>query len=126
MNQPSLDLVVLTARELERLNPEYPKGFWRWLDDNEHIYTEFVAMARKARQKGFSTWSARAICEVVRWQTALRDGYSHSTKLNDHATPGLARLAMAEHQDLRGFFNTRLPPGTAEARRIDGTLYCDE
>lgn len=101
----------------------YPDGFWEWLAENEHIYREFVKLARQGKDRGMKTWSARSIVEVMRWQTALRQRGDDSLKINDHAVPGLARLAMAREPDLEGFFRTRTPPGKDEARKLNGERY---
>ena len=103
----------------------YPVGFWAWLRKNEHVYDEFVKLARRAKRRGAKCWSARGIIHVLRWRTGLREGDQNALKLNDHSTPGLARLAMEREKDLTGFFRTRKPPGAEEARRLDGSLYVD-
>lgn len=105
----------------------YPKDFWGWLVSNLHIFRLFVATAIEARERRhFKRWSGRSIMEVIRWETSVREGGQDSLKVNDHAVPGLARLAMETEPRLMGFFSLRTPPATSEARRlIDGELYAN-
>jgi hypothetical protein len=125
VQQPDLFARAESVRDRERLRDDYPEGFWEWIEANDHIYRAFVALARRAKAQGFPRWASVAIVEHLRWETALRDGYSAAVKINNNARPGLARLAMAEHPDLAGFFCTREPPGRREALRMDGSHYYD-
>jgi len=103
---------------------DWPADFWDWLRENTHVYREFATLALKTRRSGIRKWSAMGICEVLRWQTAIREGGQDHLKLNNNANAGLARLAMFLHPELVGFFQIRKPPNTAHGRRlIDGELY---
>jgi len=104
----------------------YPEDFWQWIELNAHVLTAFIALARRSQARGLRRWSSDAICHVLRWQTAMREAGQSHLKINDHATAGLARLAMQLAPDLIGFFATRTPPARHEARRlIDGRLYSE-
>lgn len=106
----------------------YPDGFWKWLDRNWHVYDGFVELAHRAVGRNVRRWSARAILNVLRWETALREQSDAAVlKVNDHCTPGLARLAMELEPSLRGFFSTRVSAGKREARRLaSGGLYASD
>tara|TARA_B100001123_G_C15308530_1_gene1023520 strand:+ start:1105 stop:1389 length:285 start_codon:yes stop_codon:yes gene_type:complete len=84
---------------------KYPKGFFRWLESNRHIFREFErAGLRMAMRR--SKYSARTIIETIRWETDLSD--SSRFKINDRFTPGLARLWMHFHgEHYPGFFQLR-------------------
>ena len=87
---------------------EYPEGFFWWLRENYHIWKAFeekaYVMAAVAKRKRYS---ARTIIEVIRWNTDLHDS-EKTFKINDHYTPGLARLWMAKHgKDFPKFFELR-------------------
>jgi hypothetical protein len=125
IEQPDLFTGRHTIRDRERERHDYPDGFWQWLEINEHIYRAFAQLALQARARGFPRWGAHAVLEHIRWQTALRDGFEHAVKVNNNARAGLSRLAMAEHDELAGFFSTREPPARREAFRIDGRPYTD-
>lgn len=77
------------------VDDNYPDGFFAWLPKNSHIYQEFESRAlRMARRR--LRYSARTIVEVIRWETDLEDS-EVGFKINDHYTPGMARLWMATH-----------------------------
>ena len=93
------------------MNPElkkwdYPENFFNWLKENEHIYHEFVNLARKMKATGRDRWSAMSIIEIIRWETGLVSR-GDVFKINNTYRSGLARLAMVENPDLKGFFEIR-------------------
>ena len=69
----------------------FKPGFKAWLEANWPIYLRFESEALKVARSGRKHYSARTIVEFLRHQTALteKDG---QFKINDHATPDLARL----------------------------------
>ena len=77
-----------------------------WLDDNHHIWLAFQEQALLVSKRGFKHYSARTIIEFLRHHTAISEK-GDLWKINDHATPHLARLFMANHPELKGFFETR-------------------
>ena len=83
------------ARQLDFMDP-YPEGFWHWLSKNEHIYKAFKVEAIRMGLTGRKRYSARTIIEVLRWNSDLRDN-EVTFKINDHYTPGMARLFMNEY-----------------------------
>lgn len=101
--------VVVGVEQRDR-SELYPDGFFRWLELNPIIVLEFVDRARQVKASGRSRFSARAIIENIRWHTLLADREA-TFKINDHWTPGLARLAMALDPALEGMFELR--PGRA-------------
>lgn len=88
---------------------DYPNEFAQWLQqpNNQRIYVEFVRRARIAkRMQHRAHFSARAILEAIRWDTALHEEGS-VFKINNNLTPYLARLCMEANPDLDGLFETR-------------------
>lgn len=85
----------------------YPPGFFSWLTMNQHIYQEFAEKALEAKAAGITCWSANAIREIIRWETALRQRGDDTFKLNNNYVPGLARFTMAANPELDGFFKLR-------------------
>lgn len=79
-----------------KLDDSYPDGFFHWLGKNPQIYLAFKRQALRMAQSGRKRYSARTIVEVIRWNTDLEDSGS-TFKINDHYTPGMARLFMAEY-----------------------------
>ncbi len=94
-------------REIEKRNKNYPPKFWLWLADNEHIYKAFVQFAMQMKRAGKSRYSASGIVERIRWETHLQQRGDITFKFDENMKPGLARLAMAEHAVLKGFFELR-------------------
>lgn len=85
----------------------YPSGFDRWLQNNRHIYTEFARRALYMARAGRKHYSARTIVEAMRWDSDLRDSDA-LFKINDHYTPGMARLFMEKYGRTHpGFFQLR-------------------
>ena len=124
MSDPQTDLFS-PVREVEKDRTDYPVGFWEWLEKNEHIYRAFVQIAFNAKNAGFPRWAAHAIIQKLRWETALRDGYQNRVKISNNCFPGLSRLAMAEYEELDGFFATH-SMGRRAGIRLNGEDYGSE
>lgn len=99
------------------LRTKYPPGFWAWYQKNRHIYRAFEELALKMWYSGRKRYSARTIVEVIRWNTDLRDS-SKTWKLNDHFTPGMARLFIEENPRCKGFFELREREHASDIGRI--------
>ena len=85
----------------------YPAGFFRWLAENQSIYQEFERQALRMAELGRKRYSARTIVETIRWTSDLSDTDT-TFKINDHFTPGMARLWMEEYGwRYPGFFEIR-------------------
>lgn len=70
---------------------QFTADFLAYLPENLHVYEAFEREALRIAQRGHRHYSARTIVEVLRHHSALADG-SVSFKINDHFTPGYARL----------------------------------
>ncbi len=80
--------------------------FERFHRDNPEVYRLFLQFARQAKAAGRERIGARLIGERIRWQTTVETS-DPDFKVNDHFWPFYARLAMREHADLEGLFETR-------------------
>ena len=89
------------------LDDNYPPNFLPWVRENGHIYRAFVDRAKQMRRAGRKHYGAKGIAEVIRWDTNLTQRGEPELKLNNNYVSGLARLAMTENEELRGFFRTR-------------------
>ena len=89
----------------ETAKKRYPEGFFYWIrkKESQRIYAEFVRRALQMKRSGREIYSAKTIIEIIRWHTDLRDK-DVTFKLSNNWTSGLARLAMAEYEELDGFF----------------------
>ena len=85
----------------------YPAGFFHWLQSNEHIYKAFKVLTFRMAMTGRKYYSARAIVEIIRWKTDLKDS-TVEFKINNNFVSGMARLFMSEYGDrYPGFFKLR-------------------
>ena len=75
-----------------------------WLLANESVWLAFWNRTERLRATGRTHYGAKAIAEVVRYDTAIRDA-EITFKLNNNYTSGLARL----YNEVAGvdFFETR-------------------
>lgn len=98
MNDAAIDYVIAFP---DQFRPD----FYEWLRDNGHVYAEFERRALQvARHR--KHYSARTIIEVMRHETAIGQ-LRGDFKINDHATPDLARLFAGLHPNYAGLFSFR-------------------
>jgi len=90
---------------LVQASTRYRDDFHGWLTDNYWIWDRFRQEADKIRATGRKHYGARTIAEYIRHETALRE--AGEFKLNDHATPDLARLYIELEPKAEGFFTFR-------------------
>ena len=79
-----------------QINDGYPDGFFHWLPKNRKVYREFERRSLQMARTGRKRYSARTIIEIMRWDSDIADS-EKTFKINDHSTPGMARLFMATH-----------------------------
>lgn len=97
-----IDAVVLAQRNAEKFTPE----FLAYLPPNRHVWVAFEREALRVVARGFQHYSARTIIEVLRHNSALAEA-GGPWKLNDHFTPGLARLFALSHPEHADLFEFR-------------------
>ncbi len=81
---------------VEKFDDGYPDGFFYWLPKNSKVYREFERRALQMARTKRKRYSARTIVETMRWTSDIADSET-TFKINDHYTPGMARLFMATH-----------------------------
>jgi len=96
---------VITAI-INKAPDQFKPGFGEWLARNWAIYLEFEFQALRVFKSGRKHYSARTIAEYIRHQTLLSETDS-AFKLNDHATPGMARFFAFRHPHAAGLFEYR-------------------
>lgn len=96
---------------------KYPPGFFGWLRQNRHVYEAFERLALSMWRRGRKRYSARTIVEVIRWNTDLADTDT-TFKINDHYTPGMARLFLDDHPMCAGMFELREREHASDVGRI--------
>ncbi len=76
----------------------FPDGFFAWLSQNSKVYREFERRALQMARTGRKRYGARTIIETMRYDSDIADT-DRTFKLNDHMTPGMARLWMNTHAE---------------------------
>ena len=98
VTQPSL--LTAASRAEER--------FQAFLRANPSIYAEFKRRALALHRRGWRHFGAKAIAESIRYETALNAATPDEPfKINNNHISRLARQAIADEPELRGFFELR-------------------
>ncbi len=98
--------------ELLWRQPEYIKGatiqerFQHFHKLNPWVYDELVAIAYRAKDKGYKRHSVDALFQILRWER-WRPTIGEKWKLNDHYRSRYARMIMENEPNLLGFFEIR-------------------
>jgi hypothetical protein len=95
------EYVRFVRARAEMFNP----GFAEWLQENPHIWERFKAEADRVRRRR-DHYSARTIVHFLRHETALSEA-GGEFKINNNASPDMARLYMATTPGAEAFFETR-------------------
>lgn len=84
--------------------------FWDWVRAAPEVVAEFTDIAMDLYRLGYRKCGAKMVAEQVRWRRMLRSGPATPVadyKLNNSFVSRLARLVMARHPQLAGFFELR-------------------
>jgi hypothetical protein len=79
--------------------------FDKYDNDNPHIWRAFERIALNLISNGRDHYSAKAIFEVIRYETAIRG--NDEFKLNNDFTSGYARKFIAKYPQYKNFFELR-------------------
>ena len=99
---------IRKAQERNAALPAIVREFWLFHQANLHIYVGFKAHTRQIQQAGLRQYSSRTIVSVMRFQHDLRTRSTDGFKLNDHHSPGYARLYIREHPADHDLFELRV------------------
>ena len=91
---------------------KFTPDFLAYLPQNLHVYEAFEREALRVHHRGRTHYSARTIVEVLRHNSVLSEA-SGPWKLNDHATPYLARLFALMNPDASDLFEFRVAKAAA-------------
>lgn len=82
-------------------------GLPDYVDENMHIFRQFLQFSVRMRNTGREHYGARSIIEVVRYHSQLED--TSEFKINNNAASEFARLAMLMFPDTfpSGWFEIR-------------------
>lgn len=82
------------------------RQFVSYHEDNPQIYTAFKRLAFKAMSRGKQYYGAKALFEVLRWQTEIEG--TGEFKINNNHVSRYVRLFETEFPEHRGFFRKRI------------------
>lgn len=86
---------------------DYSDEFRLWLSKNCSIWQGFANKTMMAHAGGHKhRFGAKAILEILRWETFLNDA-DGVFKINNNYAPDLARLIMDCKPELKGYFRIR-------------------
>ena len=80
-------------------------GFCQYHKDNPQIYMKFKKLALHLINKGRKHYGAKAIFEVIRYNTVIEG--NDDFKVNNNYTAFYARLFEQDHPQYGGFFSKR-------------------
>jgi len=88
--------------------------FTEFHEEHPEVYDELKKLALDLVGHGHRRYSINGLFEVLRWHRAMRttDDEQEDFKLNNNYRALYARLLMLVEPRLRGFFETRVSPGT--------------
>ena len=85
------------------------KSFEEYDKDNPKIWDKFESMALDLISRGKRHYGAKAICEVIRYNTIVRGTGEY--KINNNYTAGYARKFAAKYKNHASFFEFRQKSG---------------
>jgi hypothetical protein len=84
-------------------------GFLEWLPENLHVYAVFEHFADQIWSIGRHRYSARRICEGMRWEHEVRSKDEY--KISNSVTSYLGRLYVLRHPTRLDFFTYQIKDG---------------
>jgi hypothetical protein len=104
-----------TIWDVARMKPTEPRTIaeryaeWRQTEQGRVVFDEVARRAYRLRAAGWNRYGVKAIVESIRFDRHVSVGPDEAGfKVNNVFTALLAREVMAKHEDLDGFFETRV------------------
>lgn len=92
---------------IDKSDYDYRDDFKKWLVDNPAVWQAFTSKVTEAYMHSHkSRFSARAIMEIIRWETMVHER-DITFKINNNYVADLARLVMEVQPQLKGYFQIR-------------------
>ena len=102
------------TRQLSLLEDPIDARFRAFHHDNPHVLERLVSLTYEWKAAGNTKCSMELLFAMLRWEHGVTTS-GDQFKLNDWFTSRYARLIMALHPDLDGFFHTRVTRADREA-----------
>lgn len=87
--------------------PSIQERFEAFHQAHPEVYEYLVRLCYNLQDRGFQRYGIRSMWERARWHFHVERQMGDEFKLNDHFPSRYARLIVAEHPDLAGFFELR-------------------
>lgn len=97
--------------EFQDLAPHIVKRFWKYHQDNPHIFGLFRKFSEDVFRAGKRRYGVQALSERIRWHIQV-ETKGDDFKMNNNHLSCYSRLVMIECPHLSGIFKTRRSPGT--------------
>lgn len=82
-------------------------AFWRFHDENPHVFAHFIRYAMEAIKAGKKRLSSKLIINRIRWEMHLRTNSDDGFAINDAFTSHYARLFITKYPQYDSFFELR-------------------
>jgi hypothetical protein len=81
------------------------RAFRDYHQDNPQVYEGFKSLVRRAKLRGHDHYGAKALFEVLRFETPVTG--EGSFKINNNFVSRYARMFEREYPEFKGFFEMR-------------------
>ena len=88
------------------MSDKIKQDWWEYHRSNTHVYDMFEKFTLDVINAGHANFSAKAIFERMRWETAIETN-DPDFKLQNNFTAYYSRYFMNQHPEFDGFFRTR-------------------
>jgi hypothetical protein len=96
MTQSALPFALTIQERFEDFHSKHPE-----------VMAYLVALCYELRRRGFQKYGIKSMWERARWHFQVEKDLGVEFKLNNNFHSRFARLILAEHPELEGFFELR-------------------
>jgi hypothetical protein len=97
---------VSQSSQFADLAPHVVNTFWRFHEENPHVFELFKKFTADLRAMGFKRYGIGSITERIRWHIAT-ETRNDEFKINNNHRSCYARLLILDNPELAQFFSTR-------------------
>lgn len=94
---------VSTNNLFDDLAPHIVAKFWKYHEDNPHVFKLFKRFTNEMRNSGRKRYGTKSIAERIRWHMAI-ETTGEDFKISNNYSSCYARLLIIDDPSLKGFF----------------------